>query len=407
MLARLALGLLLASTSASAQEAGALAEPRPIARVWLRGVGLDPQALAGAVGARLGDKEVLHAGAEAGPITGLVALCHVTLDADGKTLQLEVVLGDGRVYQRQILAPPGDRERAAARLITSTLTAIEDETMTPDRRDGVLDVPAPPPMPDPALPSPPASPPTSPPASAMPVPAPATATPAPATRAAPPSRPPPGQAVAPARPHELGVALALGPLFGLGAPAAGLGLAGGGGGLRLDLRLRSGLALGAGFRGHTGRRDDLVLARLRGALYAGHVARRGAFELAALAGVSLETWQVSRRGTPVTYTVSGPEGAALLLGGLLRLAPGGRISPADRPLSLRIGAYLELAASARSSGRAAQIAATDAQGAQTPRFVLGGAELSLGLELELWFGLVKRGPPAGPHRARRSRPAAP
>ena len=56
-------------------------------------------------------------------------------------------------------------------------------------------------------------------------------------------------------------------------------------------------------------------------------------------------------------------------------------------MSARLGAYLEVAGSARSSGRAAQIARSDAGGGTTPVFVLGGAELSVGLEVELWFAL--------------------
>lgn len=406
MLAHLGLSLLLAAASASAQEAGVPAEPRPIARVWLRGEDLDPHALAGAVAARLGDKEVLRAGAEARPHSGLVAQCHVTLGADRKTLQLEIVLGDGRVYRRRIVAPPGDRERAAARLISATLTAIEDGSVAPDRRDGVLDLATAPDQPTPTTVPEPTTPRTEP----LPEPRPAL-TPSPRPEPRPEPTPSPVREPVPAAPStsppELGVALELGPMFGLGAPATGLGLASGGGGLRLDLRLRRGLALGAGVRAHTRRRDDLALTRVRAALHLGHVWRRGAFELAALAGVALETWQLRQRGAPVTYTASGPDGPAVLLGGLARLAPGARLSPARRALALRLGAFVELAAGARGSGRAAQLATSDGHGAASPRFVLGGAELALGLELELWFRLIKPGPRARPRRAPPARPAAP
>jgi hypothetical protein len=181
------------------------------------------------------------------------------------------------------------------------------------------------------------------------------------------------------------VALELGPGFGLGAPSAGLGVAGGGGGLRIDLRLGRGVTVGAGFRGHARVHDDLALGRFRGALVVGHVLRRGHLELALLAGPTLETWQVTQRGAPVAYSTASPGGASLLLGGLARAAVGGRLRRAR--VSARIGAYLELAGSARSSGRAAQIARSDAQGGATPVFVLGGAELSVGLEVELWFAL--------------------
>lgn len=396
MLERLALSIFfLMAAHASAQAA----EPQAIARVWVHGVGLDPQALVEAVGARLGDKEVLRAGTRAGSATGLVALCHVTRSADGKTLELEVVLGDGRVYQRRIAAPPGASERGAARLITSTLTAIEDETAMPDRSDGVLVVPG-----EPAETG-------AVPISAEPVSAPISAEPAtslipePALIPAPIATPVVVSGAQPivdedrldaaplrasTRHRELGVALELGALFGLGAPAAGLGVQGGGGGLRLDLRFGNGVAVGAGFRGQARGREDVALGRFRGALVVGHVWRRGGFEMAALAGPTLETWQVTRRGAPVRYAVSSPDGASLLFGGLARLALGGRVRPPGRSLSLRLGAFVEVAGSARGSGRAARIARTDAQGAQVPLFVLGGVELALGLEVELWLALVRK-----------------
>jgi len=420
--------LLGAPADTSAPPGEMRVEARPIARVWLRSPELDRAALAAAVRARLADKEVLIAGAPAGPHAGLAALCHVTLSGEG-ALQLEVILGDGRLYQRTIAARSEGRERAAARLIASTLAAIEDASATPDRRDAVFAVPSP--AAPTALVS--ASPtdttnaanPTDAPRpidttnaasptdttnaprserSSQPDPSPLGADPPRADAAsrqnagpepsrhgaAPDDRSRPDTAPGPrdSAPPELGVALELGPGFGLGAPGAGLGLAAGGGGLRVDLRLRRGVTVGAGFRGHARLRDDLALGRFRGALVVGHVLRRGHLELALLAGPTLETWQVTQRGAPVAYTTTSSSGASLLLGGLARAALGGRLR---RPrLSARIGAYLEFAGSARSSGRAAQIARTDAQGAATPVFVLGGAELSVGVEVELWFALGRR-----------------
>ena len=94
------------SISASTPTSG-----RVIVRVWLRGAGLDAEALAEAVATRLTDKQILAAGQAAGPIAGLVALCHVTAQ-DGQ-LVLEVILGDGRVYQRKITAPAAGRYAVA------------------------------------------------------------------------------------------------------------------------------------------------------------------------------------------------------------------------------------------------------------------------------------------------------
>jgi len=408
---------------------------RPIARVWLRGVGLDEEALIGAVAARLGDKQILTAGRAAAAIDGPVALCHVT--AHGGQLSLEVILGDGRVYQRQIAARAGGRERAAARLIASTLASIEDETARPDRSDGVFVAPvaAAPTSGEPtasvATPTPAGPPagavsPVIPPSAGTVSPAVPSSTsevspivpsstgevspvvpsstseaangsvrgpssavasvpgPSPRRPVAPATATDPPEAAAQRSPPtlELGVALAGGVVLGLGAPPAGAGLAGGGGGLRIDLKLRRGLLLGAGFRGLVRLHEGLALGRFRGALGLGYLLRRGAFELAAQAGPTLETWQVSEHGQPVTYTTSSASGASLLLGGLARAALGGRLTRAR--VSARIGGYVELAASARGNGRVPQIAR---EPGLAPVFVLGGAELSLGVEVELWFVL--------------------
>lgn len=383
-----------ADPSASTSDVRALA--RPIARVWLLGPGLDQTALAEAVAARLADKQILAAGQAADPADGLAALCHVTSPGAGM-LQLEVILSDGRLYQRRIAAPNEGRERAAARLIASTLAAIEDASATPDRRDAVFDPPV--------APSPPAIlvppiPPLAPIAESAQSPAPPDIDVSPPITT--PTNPSPEIVMTPAddapepartpkprrEPRELGVALELGPSIGLGIPTAGRGLAAGGAGLRVDLRLRRGVTLAAGFRGHARVQGDLALGRFRWGLGVGHTLRRRGLELALLAGPTLETWQVTQRGAAVAYSTSSSSGASLLLGGLARAALGGRLQ--RRRMSARLGGYLELAGSARSSGRAAQIARKDPEGGTTPVFVLGGAELSLGLEVELWFVLRRR-----------------
>ena len=370
---------------------------------------------------------MLGPGQSARPEAGLAALCLVRWDARAAALRLEVILGDGRVYERKIAAKAAGRERTAARLVASTLAAIEDASATPDRHDGVFlapvagpvddaddrgvssdlsddsRVPAPPelagehgasldPSDDSRVPTPPA---TTVEGRDVPVEASPMATtrdePAVARLVEPPrvrddparrSRPKPG-------PLELGVAIDFGAAFGLGLPPAGLGLAGGGGGLRVDLRLRRGALLGVGFRGIANGRDTLAIGRFRGALVAGYVWRRAALELAAVAGPTLETWQVTQRGAPVVYAASGPGGASVLLGGLARLALGARVLRRKR-VALRAGGYVELAGSGRTSGRAAQVARVDEGGAPVSVFVLGGAELSVGVELELWVTLLRR-----------------
>ena len=433
MLELLALSMRLVATvdappPATAVAPDVAAAARVIARVWLRADGLDPRALAEAVAARIPDKQVLGVGAADGPAPALAALCAVEV-GDGGVLRLEVTLSDGRVYRRRIAAPNVGRERAAARLIFNTLAAIEDETATPDRRDGVFVAPAA----EAAAASPPANDrrPAAPPAISSHVPrdshagraGPAAisshvprdsrdgrAGPAaisshvprdshagragPAaisshvprdSHAAPPGRAGDGPA--------LGLGLELGSGFGLGAPAAGLGLAAGGGGARIELRRGGGLALGAAYRGQLRARGGLLLARHRGALLAGYVLRRGAFELAAAAGPTLETFQVTQDGARVNYTQSSP-GSSLLFGGLARLGLGARLAGGGG-LSLRVGGFVELAGSARASGRAAQVARQHAVDA--PLFVIGGVEASVGAELELWFALRR---PRAPVRSR-------
>jgi len=379
-----------AATPTPPQVVPASAPSRVIARVWLHGVGLDEAALAEAVATRLMDKQILAAGQAAPAIDGPVALCHVT--AQGGQLALEVVLGDGRVYQRTIPAKGTGRERAAARLIAATLASIEDETAKPDRSDGVFVAPvaaaetveAPGSVEAPVVVPPPREPDASP-------------SPPPATEVARDTTVQPvvpSEPVAEARPTravptlELGVALTGDVLFGLGAPTRGAGLGGGGGGVRIDLKLRRNVLLGAGFRGLVRVKDGLALGRFRGALGVGYLLRRGAFELATQLGPTLETWQVSEGGEPVTYTTTSSSGPSLLLGGLTRAALGGRVQ--RRRVSARVGGYVELAGSVRSSGRVPQIAR---EAGLAPVFVPGGAELSLGVEVELWFVL---------RRARRS-----
>lgn len=372
-----ALLLLAAPADTSAPAGEPRVEARVIDRIWLLGPGLDPAALTGAVAARLAGKQILTAGQAAEPREGLAALCHVTRTDDAQ-LRLEVILNDGRLYQRTIAARGEGHERAAARLIAATIAAIEDASATPDRRDGIFVVP------EPILPSPPEPEISSTDESTQGLPTPVT------DAGDPPEAPPPRQEpVASVRrePPALGLALELGPGFGLGAPSAGRGLASGGAGLRVDLRLPRGLTLAAGFRGHTRVRDTLVLGRFRWALLVGHTLRRGCLELSLLVGPTLETWQLTRRGAAVAYTTSSSGGAALLLGGLARAAIGGRLQ--RHRLAARLGGYLEFAGSARTSGHAAQIARTDLEGRSTPVFLLGGAELSVGVEVELWFALLR------------------
>lgn len=147
--------------------------------------------------------------------------------------------------------------------------------------------------------------------------------------------------------------------------------------------------LGLAARGLTRRADGLVFARLRGAATVGHSLRRRRFELLTAAGLSFETWRIRQAGDRVDYAEPGADTRPLLIGGLVRAAPGVRFG--GRNVAVRLGAWLELAASLLPTGAAARLARTHHDGAPpTPRFALGGVELAMGVELATWFTLRAR-----------------
>ncbi len=382
VLLRLGLGLLcaLASTwpaaAAAAPATTAISAETPIEHVWLRADDLDLAALVAAVTARMPNKQVLVAGANPGP--GRTVLCHVR---SGAELSLDVIVDDGRVYSRSLANIGTDPERAAARLIATTLASIEDETTLPDRHDGDLSALVPAPTrtePDTTEPK------RSEPLVPTPTPAPVQ----PPEPASPPPNEPPSEPLNP--PHaqppprtELAVALGGGPGLALGAP--GRGLTSMFADLRVHARLRRAAVLGAAFRGGSHTRDDLRLARYRGAVGAGYDLRRGRFTLLSLAAVTLETWQVRTGKAPVVYGAAAP-GTAMLVGAAVRVAPGLSWTLHGGHTRMQLRLVGELAASARTTGRAAQVGRSPGQ----PVFVLGGLESQVGLEFAVSTALRRR-----------------
>jgi hypothetical protein len=145
--------------------------------------------------------------------------------------------------------------------------------------------------------------------------------------------------------------------------------------------------IGLAARGLARGAEGFQLTRLRGAATLGYMYRRSRFELLTSAGLSFETWRVRQAGDGVYYAEPGADTRPLLIGGLVRAAPGVRLAPGRR-VAVRLGAWLELAGSVLPTGAAARLSATTHDGnAPIPLFALGGLELAIGVELAAWFTL--------------------
>lgn len=377
------------ATSVAAEAAGDATSDAVTALV-LRVDGLDADVLRAALARRRPDLQILGAGQS--PVdVGRTA--YVEVVADLPHLTLDVVHADGRAWRRTLDTGSAPGERAAARLLVQLLAAIAERRAEPERRDvpvpawtrdpRVADAPTEVPAPEATLPEPIAA------------PTPPTTTIAPPVDLSPETagvEPPPAARTPPRPPAtlELGLAADFTALVGLTPPRDVSALRGLGGAVHIDLKWPRAVVLGLGLRGLARAHDDLHLARLRGAVTVGWLARRGRFEALLAAGLSLETWRVRQQGDPVYYAEPGADIRPLLLGGLVRAAPGVRLVAGPR-LALRLGAWLELAASVLPTGAAARLSRTRHDGAATtPLFALGGIELAMGLELAAWFTLRRR-----------------
>lgn len=187
-------------------------------------------------------------------------------------------------------------------------------------------------------------------------------------------------------PHfELGVALGLAGVFGVGPPRELGGWSSGGGSLRVELRSPGGVLVSVGARLTEARADGYRLGRARLSIAAGYGYRRGLFEFRALAAVTAEPWWVTRQADGARTTSGAP-----LLGGALALIPGFHVG--DRPgTHAHAGLRIEAAASAPPAAPGA-IQVNDPRGAGV--FRLGGFELVIGAEISGAFDL--RRPPRRP-----------
>lgn len=318
-----------------------------------RGEGVDLPEVERALRVRLPSLQLFEQGMDLPEGAGLRAF--VDLRALSPTqVQVAVILSDGRAYFRTVDTEADAPARPVAAALALLIAAIEDDSVAPDQRD----VPVPPAIAAPAEP---------------PVPEDINCPAAPPC----PKPPPPPEPPPPPR-LELAPALRSGATFGLGGQVPGL--RGAMFGLGLDLRWRVGALVGVDVQAIAGRVERFPLQRVRVAAGAGYALRRGAFELPIVGMVGVEWWRVRGDGE---LDRRGPgEGARPLVGGGLRLSPGfwARIGPA----ALRAGARVELWGSGEPGPRGPGqpvIARPD----QPPLAALGGAELSLALELSVWL----------------------
>ncbi|MBL9104763.1 MAG: hypothetical protein JNL82_27715 [Myxococcales bacterium] len=382
-----------------------------VTTVILRAEGVDEPALRAALARRRPDLTLLAPGR---PSADPTRTAYVEVIAALPSVTLDLVHADGRAWRRTLDVGDAPGERAAARLIVQLLAAIAERRAEPERRDVPVPAwtrdpdadrladaptaapePAPPQIPDP----PPTDSPTAVPEHAPPqIPDPPPTAPRPSI-----IKPEPAPEPAATNPtsakhqpeiikqgYELGLTADFTTLLGPGPPRDVSPLRGLGGGLRLDLRFPRALVLGLAVRGLARDADGIRLSRLRGALSLGYLLRHRRLEFLIIGALSFETWRARQQGDPVYYAEPGADTRPLLIGGLVRAAPGVRLVAGPR-LALRLGAFVEFAASLLPTGAAAKLSRTFHDGAApTPLFALGGPELAAGLDLAAWFTLRRR-----------------
>ncbi len=336
-----------------------------LVRVIVRVRGLDDLRFREALAPRLPEVPVLpfaRASFDRAPESGLA---FVDVVAETHAATVKVVLQDGRGYLRQVELDAGNPERSVARIVAATLVAIEEERIAPDRSDAAIPEPAPEPEPEP---------------DSEPEPEP---TPQPAPQSVQPERNAPIPRLSPPR-LEIGPTLRGEATVGLGVGGGSAGLAAGGVAAAVDLRFPAGVLASGEFRFVVRTNGGHILTRYRLALGAGYAVRHSFFEMPIRASFTFEPWLVAGERVDPTRRP--------LLGGAVHLSPGVRIPLSGRTLrGLRIGARVELAASALPSGDNVRVL-TGAPDMERDLFRAGGLELSMGAEVGLWFSRTRRRP---------------
>lgn len=362
-------------------ERGSVVADDETSRVILRCDPADYAALSSELRARWPNAEILEYGTEAFDKVG--GRPFVYLEVTGERLgdapmSITLITSDGRAYLRRVTPKDAERTRVVAVASANLLAAVADEDVPPDREQAVV------PLPTAEVPD---APPVEPPPEPPPVTTPPKETPPPREPAKPPRERPPRSPLPPERDvWQLGInpgaalAIGLAPRSRSIAPSFG-------GDLRLHARAPIGVAFGGETRvlldGHLGYR----LVRVRVAPQVGWVGRLARFEWAALAGPTFEPWRVYRDGTPQALGSRERKGRSMLYGAALHGAIGYRVRLRGAwPSSLRIGAHVDFAASARGTGSPTQLRLQD----HRSLFALGGLELGVGLDVALWFDLTRR-----------------
>ncbi|HVH97524.1 MAG TPA: hypothetical protein VM869_02395 [Enhygromyxa sp.] len=329
----------------------------------VRTADLDEAAFVAATRLRLPDLHLrsIERASEIEPACSEALHAYVEVRSEGAgQWSLALIFSDGRAWYRSVPAEQEDAARTLASALANLLAAIEDDQLDPDAEDVVLPIeaaPAPEPAPEPKLPSP-----------APPSPEPAE----------PELEPQPSSG-----PRERPIVLEVGPRLGLQSvvgihPAAGYRATAGS--LGLDLRTPNGLLIGLDVRVAGRSSAALSLLRTRVSLGVGYALRARRFELPIVLAAACEPWLVLEDGQRAAVD------APPLLGGGLRLAPGGLVELGRT--TLRIAATLQLDATAElPSGR---VPSVRLRPGSAPIFHVGGLELALGLELGLWMPVRQR-----------------
>ncbi len=272
---------------------------------------------------------------------------------------LALILADQRGYYREIEGGEGgDDARRVASTIANLIASVEEDDLPADEEN--VELPAfgaeksPPPEPPPPEPRP----------------------------EPPPERPPP----TPSPPFDLGGYLGAAAVLNVGPPQPA-GLAALGGSVGLQFRGARGLWLGLGYRGSTRAEGAYRIHRHRLAPRIGYSLRRGLFEGVVAVGPFFEPWRLRTDGAsaPLLSDEGDRRGGAVLLGGLLRLAPGLRV-PIRHRWSVRVAPVVELAGGS-VVGPTSGIARVRDRSTAPPRtlFRAGGLELAAGLQVGVWW----------------------
>lgn len=346
----------------------------PVRRLrWLvlRSEGMDDTSLADNLSLRVPDTQIIEPGREQDPLAADELGGLVQVGRKGETVSLTLVLTDGRAFDREVGDLEPDPERVVASELASLIAAalegrieadrIDDETFAeqgsgPDDGDPTGDGPGG------DVPN--------------------------VTEAIP--------------------GLELGLRFG-GSLTQGLAPTGdldrgtyGGGHLDVDLAWPRGGTLSLGF--HVGGRSTpLGVTRFRGAFGGGYRWQRGRFEWLNLARAEIEGWRLDTRAELFSGGDPVPQRPPLL-GVALTTSPGWRsdLRTQRRKLGLRVGPRIDAAVRGALGNPSGAPRIRDERGAQIddpPGPVLarlGGFELSVGIEVELWFGLsrLRTAPPS-------------